>query len=59
MSELKFANNTGLALEKKFVLNVKDNAQLVLEAATLDDKFTWMAAVIGYDLPPLFSSVIF
>lgn len=47
MGDLKFANNTGYETQNKFVLNVKDGGQLVLEASTVDEKFVWMAAVIG------------
>jgi hypothetical protein len=48
MGDLKFADNSGYKDQNKFVLNVKDGGQLVLEAATIDEKFKWMAAVIGY-----------
>lgn len=48
MHDLKFANNTGLEASAKFSLNVKDGSQLTLEAPTMEEKFSWMAAVIGY-----------
>lgn len=50
MSDLKFADNSAYKTQNKFVLNniSKDGGgQLVLEASTMDDKFVWMAAVIG------------